>query len=60
MQVGADVEGSILIDGGVAYIVSAFTSTGITAPVTKLKSRCPISDRIAAMEPEWLVKEMNA
>ena len=37
VQVGAPVLGEILVYGALTWITSAFTSTGITAPVTSPK-----------------------
>jgi hypothetical protein len=39
----------------VALTFSALTSTGITAPVFRLKVRCPRTRRIDEISPEWLV-----
>jgi len=36
-QVEIVVHGKVAVDGGAASIVSAFTNTGITAPVTNPK-----------------------
>ena len=38
--------------------ISAFISTGITAPVGRRNSRCPITLNIEAIDPEWVVNEM--
>ena len=38
--------------------VSAFTNTGITAPVGKRNLRCPITLSSEAIDPEWVVNEM--
>ena len=38
--------------------VSAFTNTGITAPVGKRNSRWPITLSSEAIDPEWVVNEM--
>lgn len=58
VQVGAGVDAAILVLGASANTFSALTRTGITPPVTKLKGWWLMALRIAAMDPEWLVKEM--
>lgn len=58
VQAGAAVEGAMLTLGGSVNTFSALTRTGMTAPVTRLNGWCPRARKIAAMEPEWLVKEM--
>lgn len=40
------------------WLVSAFIKTGIKAPVGSRNSRCPITLRSEAIEPEWVVNEM--
>lgn len=57
VQVGGVVDGAMLVDGAAPGMVSARTRTGMTAPVTNPKGWCPTARRIAAMEPEWLVRE---
>ena len=59
MQAGAEVDGAMLVTGSSAWVRSAFTKTGITAPVPKRKGRCLMARSKAAMDPEWLVNEIN-
>lgn len=39
---------------------SAFTKTGMTAPVNRSKDRWPIASKTLAIAPEWLVNDRNA
>ena len=43
---------------GSGRVNSAFTNTGIKAPVGSRNSRCPITLRSEAIDPEWVVNEM--
>ena len=49
-----------LVGGKSLELISDLTRTGITDPVTSLNSLCPMTRRIDAIAPEWLVKEMKS
>lgn len=59
VHVGGGDQGSMLVVGAVPRIVSAFTRAGMTAPVFRLKAWWPIAWRMAPIEPEWLVNEIQ-
>ena len=48
---------NVLYDGS-ALVKLALTNTGIKAPVGMRNSRCPITLRSEAIDPEWVVNEI--
>ena len=52
------VESMSLCHKGSERTVSPFISTGITAPVGRRNSRCPMTLSIEVIDPEWVVNEM--
>jgi hypothetical protein len=59
VQVAKPLHETIEVVAGASAKTTALTSTGKTAPVAKLKVRCPRTRSMLAVSPEWLVTLMN-